>query len=119
MFEKTLVCFLMSILLSVAVCQAVGKEEQDKYYAAYNMILDEKYAEAIQAFEKFRKEFPNSDKGDDAFFWICLAREKSGLSAEEAAKCYQNFIAAYPESDYADDATENLVRIAHQLVKKG
>ena len=111
------------ILTTFPVLPQVWATEQDAagqaYRAAYKLILDEKYPEAIQALQAFLEKHGSSDMSDDARFWICFAREKTEPSAEKSFECYQSFIQSNPKSRWAKDAKMNMVRIAHQLAREG
>jgi HEAT repeat protein len=96
-----------------------GDEAGKAYQKAYNLILDENWAEAIKGMEAVIRQYPNSSVADDAAFYICLGREKSGQSMESAFECYKQCIERYPKSSYADDAKANLIRLADELAKAG
>jgi HEAT repeat protein len=89
------------------------------YRQAYNLVLEEKWDEALKAMEDLVKNYAKSTWADDARFWQCQAREKLGQSGEEVFKCYQEFIAAFAESELTDDARSNMVRLGRGLVKAG
>jgi len=89
------------------------------YREAYNLVLQEKWEEAIKAMDNLIKEFPKSSWGDDAVFWKCYAREKLGQTPESVFQCYQEFITAHPQSEWADDARANMVRLGSALAKAG
>ena len=94
-------------------------ESAKDYQKAYNLILDEKWSEALTALESFLKAYPKSSYRDDALFWQCYAKEKSGQSLEDSFECYNNFLKRHSGSKWADDAKHNLIRIGQQLAKAG
>jgi HEAT repeat protein len=91
----------------------------EAYQKAYNLILDEKWTEAIPALERVIGGYPESDWADDARFWQCYAHEKSDKKLESAFECYQEFLDDYPDSKWANDAKSNLIRIGEQLNRSG
>ena len=115
MFQKKFIAeaLLLVIVLGFsfrASAEASGDADRaaKSYEHAYNLILDEKWDQAIQAFEKHLKEFPTGNTAEGARFWLCLAREKSGR-LEEAARCYQNFIQSYPRGERSDQARQKIL----------
>ncbi len=91
------------------------------YQDAYGHILDEKWAQARQAFEEFLKRY-GEQRGnryvDDARFWICFAMEKSKLPDEEVFEAYHQFIQEFTSSNWLDDAKANLIKIGRRLSAK-
>ena len=93
----TIIMLLVLVMgLSLSSTTAAYIENQDEvdkaYKKAYNNILDEKWSEAIQSFEKFTRSYPKSRWVDDAEYWQCYAREQKGESLEKTFDCYQDFI---------------------------
>src|SRR4030067_2004562 len=107
----------------------LGNESQEKeshkqdydvaYKQAYDLVLREKWADALKAMEGLVKNYSKSAWVDDARFWQCYAREKLNQSPETVYKCYQDFINAYPESEWTDDARANMVRVGRALARAG
>ena len=91
-------------------------QAQDAYQQAYNYILDENWKKAIDALDKFIKRNPGSNWADDARFWQCYARGKTGKDLETVFECYQQFIKSWPKSRWVDDAKSHMIRIGEELV---
>ena len=91
------------------------------YQDAYGQILDEKWAQARQAFDEFLKRY-GQQRGnryvDDARFWICYAMEKSKLPDAEVFEAYHQFIQEFANSNWLDDAKANLIKIGRRLSAK-
>ncbi|MEE9466207.1 MAG: HEAT repeat domain-containing protein [Candidatus Neomarinimicrobiota bacterium] len=104
------------------MAQQYDQEEWDElkkaYKAGYNLILEEKWLEALTALREFISKYPSTNYTDDARFWICYAQEHSGTAATEVFEVYQLFIADFPKSKWADDAKASLITIGRQLVAK-
>ncbi|MCB0295031.1 MAG: hypothetical protein KDG51_07275, partial [Calditrichaeota bacterium] len=79
--RSTLVIVIMLLAGAAAMAAAFSPEEpqdraQTAYQDAYNLILDEKWSEAITAFDNLLGQYPKSGWVDDARFWRCYANEK-------------------------------------------
>lgn len=113
------------ILIALFLTAAINGSTQDKdsankaYQQAYNLILGEKWKEAIPALERVINDYPKSDWADDARFWHCYAQERSTQNLESAFECYQEFLDTYPDSKWTNDAKSNLIRIGEQLDRSG
>ena len=97
---------------------AEGDDAAKAYNRAYNLVLDEKWAEAEKAFQNVTRQHPNSAYIDDSSFWICFAKQKQ-RKLEDSVKCYESFIEQNPKSEWADDAQGNLINVATALAKAG
>src|SRR4030042_3366954 len=113
-----IIVFLASTVLPGPLGAAESQEKDAvAYKQAYNLVLQEKWADALKAMEELVKNYSKSAWVDDARFWQCYAREKLSQSPESVFKCYQEFINAYPESEWADDARANMVWLGRQPSK--
>ncbi len=91
---------------------------KELYHTGYNLILKEKWLEALTALREFISKYPSTNYTDDARFWICYAQEHSGTKSTEVFEAYQLFIADFQSSKWADDAKASLITIGRQLVGK-
>lgn len=124
MLNKELqVCLLILACSLAAQIQNVyadtNETETQDYQQAYNLILSENWEKALAAFESFTEKYKESSYLDDAHFWHCFAKEKTGIDNEEVFKCYQNLIEKYPKSKWADDAKRNMIAIGKKLADTG
>lgn len=94
-------------------------ESGKAYQKAYNLILNEKWNEAIGAMQKVLSDYPRSRWRDDASFWIIYAQDKSGQPREAVFSSYQNFINKNRSSKWVDDAKINLIRVGKELAQSG
>jgi len=98
-------------------------EEQDDdakaYQQAHNLVLDEKWDNAIDVLQTFIEKYPKSKWVDDARFWKCYAGEKKGDDLEAVFECYQKFVKKYRNSKWTDDAKSNMIRLGTKLSKMG
>ena len=89
------------------------------YKKAYELVLDEKWSDAVKAFSGFLRQYPKSQWQDDAGFWLCYTKDKAGYKSEEVFKSYQDFITNHGNSKWADDARANMIIVGQKLVKNG
>lgn len=102
---------------------AGGAEQEaaarDSYRKAYELVLAEKWTDAVKAIQSHLAAYPKGSTAVAAGFWLCYSKEKAGQPLESAFECYREFVTKYPESDWADDARNQMVRMAHDLAKAG
>jgi HEAT repeat protein len=104
-------------ILYLASAAPAGKDEASQAYAkAYDFILDEDWDQAVTALQGVQKQYPSSSIVDDAAFYICFAKDKSGKS-KQALECYAQFVKKYPSSNYVDDSSQALVKLTNELKK--
>ncbi len=113
------VCMLILPSLSVMAENEYKKKDIKAFRNAYNLILKENWKKASEEFNSFIKLYPESHYVDDALFWHCYCREKTGQDLEKVFSCYTEFIKKYKRSKWSDDARSNIIRIGHILAKKG
>jgi len=105
------------LLLAAAT---TGNDRVDRDYKnAYGLILEERWTDAENAFATLVRDHPGSRWHDDAAFWICFAKQKGRLSAEESFRCYRAFLAEHPHSEWRDDAARNMVLLGRGLAEQG
>jgi HEAT repeat protein len=121
--KQLLVCLLITAgpLLSLAPAAPTDPNAPDikHYQQAYDLILEQNWDQAFEAFSAFIQQYQQSPYFDDAHFWHCYALEKKGVPGEEVFTCYQSFIQAHPKSKWADDAQRNLIAIGTKLTEQG
>jgi HEAT repeat protein len=110
---------ILLLLMAMAPASASAATETEDYRAAYALVLEERWTEAVAAFDRFVAAHPDSDQLDAALFWQCYARDRGGQPAEEALECYERMIERFPRSAWADDAHREMVRLARDLARQG
>lgn len=83
--------------------QAAGAEEQAQYDAAFDLLKQSRYEEAIAAFKEFLNEYPRSVLADSAQYWIAEARYVT-RAYDAALHEYNTLIQRYPGSRKLPDA---------------
>ena len=113
-------CIVLALGVVLLQPGARAQETASKAYEkAYGYIIDEKWTEALAAFDAYVKKYTKSDFTDAAHYWLCYSRDKTGEDLESVYDCYRTFIKDYPKSKWAKDAQANMVKIASQLSREG
>ncbi|MEM6796763.1 MAG: HEAT repeat domain-containing protein, partial [Acidobacteriota bacterium] len=89
------------------------------YRAGYNLVLDENWRGAVDAFDDLVRSAPRSEWADDASFWRCYAREQLGQDDAEVFGCFEQLLELYDDSEWLDDALSTMVRLAKRLELQG
>ena len=79
------------------------------YKKGYDLILEEKWADALKHFAEFRKKYPKSSYRADAEYWSAFALKHT--DSRKAEDAYENFIRKYSSSSYLDDAIADLASL--------
>ena len=83
--------------------QAASTEEQQQYDAAFELLKQSRYEEAIAAFKEFLNKYPRSVLADSAQYWIAEARYVT-RAYDAALHEYNTLIQRYPGSRKLPDA---------------
>ncbi len=97
----------------------IHEEAAKAYQQAYNIVLDEKWKDAIKALEEVERQYSRSDWADDARFWMCYSKEKIGETFEDVFQDYKDFIKRYPRSKWVNDAKKNMILLGTKLAAEG
>lgn len=90
-------------------------EAQAAYDAAFELMKQSRYGDAIQAFQAFLERHPASALAADAQYWIGEARYVT-RDFEQALAAFQALAARYPDSDKLPDA---LLKIGYIQLERG
>ncbi len=82
------------------------------YKDGYNLILQEKLADARNKLAEVVRKYPSSRYVDDAQYWTAFSWMQS--QPGKAAQLYRDFLRTYPTSNYFDDAVADLGRLEGQ-----
>jgi len=91
----------------------------EQFKQAKEMMYDDKYHAAIDAFREIVKKYPKSKYLDQCHFWIAYSMEKQGKDLEKAFDAYEHVVETYPNSPWANDAKTNMVKLAKRLYSQG
>ncbi len=69
---------------------------------------EDRFAEAIPWYEKAHDEFPQSDEGEQGFYYVGHCHQYLG-DANRAISRYEEFLKTYPDSEYAGYAHLNAI----------
>jgi tol-pal system protein YbgF len=80
-----------------------GGDDRAMYQAAFDLLKESKYAEAISAFKQFNAAFPNSAMADNALYWLGEAHYVS-KDYPEALRNFRSMLERFPQSRKIPDA---------------
>ncbi len=83
--------------------EATSEQEQASYDAAFDLLKQSRYDEAVAAFKEFQIRFPKSTLADSAQYWIAEARYVN-RAYDAALHEYSSLIQRYPNSKRLPDA---------------
>lgn len=89
------------------------------YRLGYGLVLEQRWNEAREYFEKFQSDHAGSAWADDAAFWQCYAIEQAAAQEAEDFTCYENFLNAWPDSSWVLDARSKLLVLGSLLASRG
>lgn len=78
-------------------------DERASYQAAFDLLKDSKYAEAIAAFKQFNTAFPTSAMADNALYWLGEAHYVT-KDYPEALRNFRSMLEKFPQSRKTPDA---------------
>ena len=78
-------------------------DDKANYQAAFDLLKDGKYPEAISSFKQFMVSFPNSALGDNAQYWLGEAHYVT-KQYPDALRDFRTVIEKYPDSRKMPDA---------------
>ncbi|WP_257281327.1 tol-pal system protein YbgF [Endozoicomonas sp. ISHI1] len=84
--------------------------EEAAYQAAFSLIKDKRFDEAVVALKKLLKDSPKGQFSDNAQYWLGEVQMAQGRY-KEARDDFQSLIDNYPDSPKVSDATYKLGRI--------
>lgn len=111
---------LGAMMLGAGTPHAAGTEGEQRgdpghalYKEGYELVLDERWKEAREAFDELLRRHPRSAYADEAAYWRAYALAQ--MDARSAADAYRKFIQAHRESPYLDDALADLTLLESRL----
>ena len=78
-------------------------DDRANYQAAFDLLKDAKYPEAINAFKQYLSSFPNSALADNAQYWLGEAHYVT-KQYPDALRDFRTVVEKYPESRKIPDA---------------
>ncbi|RNC78898.1 tol-pal system protein YbgF [Piscirickettsia salmonis] len=86
---------------------AINAKERYAYQAAYQLLSERKYSDAVEAFERFLKLYPKGPYTVSAYFWLGEIYIIEGMP-DKAMVALRKIIKSYPHSDKAPSAAYHL-----------
>jgi hypothetical protein len=116
---RTLVLLSALSLEPLALAVAVPAKDQEILNQGKILMMEQKWEEARQVFQRLIRDFPQSSLLPQAYFQsaYCLRLQKK---PEEALLAYEQFLQKYPNEPFlARDARQTIVDLAASLVAQG
>lgn len=89
-------------------------DDRANYQAAFDLLKDGKYPEAIRGFGQFLKTFPDSGLADNAQYWLGEAHYVT-KQYTEAMRNFRKVLDEYPDSRKTPDALLKIGYCAYEL----
>ena len=93
---------------------SVSVPEQQAYEAAFNLLKQSKYQDAIDGFQKLIDAWPQSQLTDDAYYWMSEARYVN-REFETALAGFRTVTTRYPDSPKVPEALLRTGYIQHDI----
>ena len=88
---------------NVPAAPAGAGDDRTAYQAAFDLLKDSKYNEAIAGFKQFMTTFPNSALADNALYWLGEAHYVN-KDYPEALRNFRSMVERFPQSRKIPDA---------------
>ena len=109
---------IVSLFVLVLHNMLFANEDSD-FQKAKKYSIDRQWDSAIDAFDKFLSDHPESKWADDAQFWIAYCLEKKGSDPITAYMAFEELIQDSPKSVWVDDARMHQISLAETIVQQG
>ncbi len=93
---------------------SVTLEEQQAYEAAFNLLKQSLYEDAIDKFQQLVETWPNSPVADDAYYWMSEAMYVI-REFEHALKGFRALVVRYPDSQRVPEALLKIGYIQYDI----
>ncbi len=94
-----------------------NKQEEDAYQAAFQLIRDKRFDDALAALKKLLTDHPSGSYADNAQYWLGEVQMAQG-QYPAAKDAFLAVLKNYPESPKVPDATYKLGRLSDMLGDK-
>lgn len=86
--------------------------EAEAYRAAYSLVQGQKFYEAVQAFQRFQRNYPDGKYAPNAYYWLgelYLVVQPQDL--ESSRQAFTMLLSQYPDNSKAPDALYKLGKV--------
>ncbi|MDJ0939630.1 MAG: tol-pal system protein YbgF [Woeseiaceae bacterium] len=80
-----------------------GGSDQENYQAAFELVKEQRYEQAVMAFQEFLETFPDSDRAANAQYWLAESYYVT-RRFDDALGAFQAVLDSYPGSSKDADA---------------
>jgi tol-pal system protein YbgF len=88
--------------------------EDEAYRAAYSLVQSQKFDQAVQAFQKFQRDYPAGKYAPNAYYWLgelYLVIQPPDL--ESSRQSFAMLLSQYPDNSKAPDALYKLGKVQY------
>ena len=104
----------VSSIPEVPESDSVTLEEQQAYEAAFDLLKQSLYEDAIDRFQQLAETWPNSQLADDAYYWMSEAMYVI-REFEHALKGFRALVVRYPDSQRVPEALLKIGYIQYDI----
>lgn len=97
--------------------QPLGVNEKSAYQAAFDLIRNKRYDDAIAAFSTFVQDYPRGDYTGNAFYWLGEVQLVKA-NYQEALTAFGSLLDRYPNHRKVPDAKYKLGKVYRELGDK-
>ncbi len=124
---RTLFISILALLVSATVVRAQDSQPdpsragRELYRDARDMLRDDDFENAVEAFGRLRSEFPESRYVDDSLYWEAFALYRVGdaQSLRDAANRLETMWQDFPDTAEDGEGEDLAIQITRQLARKG
>lgn len=103
-----------SSTVSSTESRAVTLQEQEAYDAAFELLKQSRYEDAILQFQEMADTWPNSQLADDSYYWMSEARYVN-REFEHALSGFRTVVSRYPDSQRVPEALLKIGYIQYDI----
>lgn len=101
---------------SAPASEPIGDEGLSQYEQGSSLFRRGKYLEAVTAFDRYLKDYPEGERAANALYWLGLSHFALD-DFKRAAEAQQRLIKTFPKHDKRADAMLSLARVQAQFKK--
>jgi hypothetical protein len=118
-FKFIIVLFTALALQSTLFAFNYENNARELYDKGKKHCLKQEWQKAVDTFQEFITQYPESQYVDDVQFWHAYSLEKMPNKKYEAFEIFSNLPDDFPDSPWADDAVVHQIQLAEEFAGTG